>query len=425
MSTSDASFVQRRGDVAIDIRGVRKRFKLYDNAYTGPLKELLYFWKRKSLYREFVAVHDVSLQIRRGEVIGIIGPNGAGKTTLLKMIAGLLPVDGGSIRLNGRVTALLALGVGVHPEFSGRENIYYGGLLLGMSREEVLAKLPGIVEFAELGDFIDRPFRTYSSGMKARLLFAIAMSIDPDILIVDEALATGDAYFVRKSSARIRELCDSGATIMFVSHNLRQIQELCDRAYLLWKGSIVYEGDPTKVIAEYNRLVFHHETELLKKWARPDLPLLSGNGAVVVTDVVLRGPDGAEANGFFTGDAMEVEIHYRAETPAGEEIAVFVGFLQSRTFHYVGAYNSEISVDVTGQGVRRVSIGAAGIITVRFDPLLLTTSDYSLWLILYREGETFAEYKGVRPFFVSRRDDITDRFGAFLQPGTIRASKLA
>jgi len=423
MNTSDTAIAQQDREIAIDIRGVRKRFKLYNNAYTGPLKELLFFWKRKGLFREFVAVQDVSLQVRRGEVIGIIGPNGAGKTTLLKMIAGLLPVDGGSIRLSGKVTALLALGVGVHPEFSGRENIYYGGLLLGMSRAEVLAKLPGIIEFAELGEFIERPFRTYSSGMRARLLFAIAMSIDPDILIVDEALATGDAYFVRKSSARIRELCDSGATILFVSHNLRQIQELCDRAYLLWQGRIVFAGDPTATIAEYNRLVFHHETELLKKWARPDLPLLSGNGKIVVTDVKLRGPDGGETNGFFTGEPMEIEIHYCAKLGADEEVAVFAGFLQSRTLHYVGAYNSEISPAVAEDGVRRVRVGPVGVITLRFDRLLLTTNDYSLWLILYREGETFAEYKGIRPFFVSRKDDITDRFGAFLQPGSIRASQ--
>ena len=186
------------GDIAIDIRNASKRFKLYHNMVLGPLKDLILFWRKGSYYREFRAVDDVSFQVRRGEVVGIVGPNGAGKTTLLKMIAGLLPIDSGSITVRGRVNALLALGVGVHPEFTGRENIFYGALMLGMKAAEIEAKMDSIVEFAELGEFIEQPFRTYSSGMRSRLLFSISMSIEPDILIVDEALATGDAYFVQK-----------------------------------------------------------------------------------------------------------------------------------------------------------------------------------------------------------------------------------
>src|SRR5687768_11796335 len=159
MSTSSpalsAAAAATTGDVVIEAVGVSKRFKLYHNLASGPVKELLFFWRGERYYREFLAVDDVTLRVRRGEVVGVIGPNGAGKTTLLKMIAGLLPVDKGSITVRGRVTALLALGVGVHPEFTGRENIYYGGLLLGMSRDEVTAKTPAIVEFAELGEFID------------------------------------------------------------------------------------------------------------------------------------------------------------------------------------------------------------------------------------------------------------------------------
>ena len=149
---------------AIQIENVSKRFKLYHNPITGPVKELVFFWKRRRYYKEFMAVKNLSCSITKGEIVGIVGPNGAGKTTLLKMIAGLLPVDEGRITLSGKVTALLALGVGVHPEFSGRENIYYGGMLLGMSKEEVLRRTPEIIQFSELGEFIDRPFRTYSSG---------------------------------------------------------------------------------------------------------------------------------------------------------------------------------------------------------------------------------------------------------------------
>ena len=171
-------------EVAIRVENVSKRFKLYHNPITGPAKELLFFWKRHQYYKEFMAVRNVSLEIRRGEIVGIIGPNGAGKSTLLKMIAGLLPVDTGRIDVNGKITALLALGVGVHPEFTGRENILYSGMLLGMSKAQIIKKIPSIIEFSELEEFIDLPFRTYSSGMMSRLLFSISVSIEPDILIV-------------------------------------------------------------------------------------------------------------------------------------------------------------------------------------------------------------------------------------------------
>ncbi|HVX14554.1 MAG TPA: polysaccharide ABC transporter ATP-binding protein [Pirellulales bacterium] len=238
-------------DVVIRVDQVWKRFKLYHNLITGPIKEHVFFWKREQYYQEFMAVQDVSFEVQRGEVVGIIGPNGAGKTTLLKMIAGLLPVDRGRIEVRGKVTALLALGVGVHPEFSGRENILYGGMLLGMSKREVLRKTESIVEFAELGEFIDRPLRTYSAGMRARLLFSISMSIDPDILIVDEALATGDSYFVGKSLGRIHEMCSSGATVLFVSHNMGQIQNLCSRGLVLMHGRLIHNGGATEAVARY------------------------------------------------------------------------------------------------------------------------------------------------------------------------------
>jgi len=239
------------GPPAIRARDLRKRFRLYHDAITGPLKELLFFWQRERYFEDFIAVNDVSFEIQHGEVVGLIGPNGSGKTTLLKMIAGLLAPNGGELEVEGKVTALLAQGVGIHPEFSGRENILYGGMLLGMSKAEVQQKLPQIIEFAEIGDFIDRPIRTYSSGMRARLLFSISMSIDPDILIVDEALATGDAYFLQKSSGRIRELCESGATIIFVSHNVRQIQNLCSRSLVLERGKLVHDGSVSEGIARY------------------------------------------------------------------------------------------------------------------------------------------------------------------------------
>src|SRR5688572_7441053 len=290
------------GAVAIDVVGVSKRFKLYHSLVSGPLKELVFFWRRSRYYREFVAVDGVSLKVRRGEVVGIVGPNGAGKTTLLKMIAGLLPVEKGAIEVNGKVTALLALGVGVHPEFTGRENIYYGGLLLGMSKREITAKTPAIIDFAELGEFIDRPFRTYSSGMRARLLFSISMSVDPDILIVDEALATGDAHFVQKCAARIKALCSNGATVLLVSHNVAQIAQLCGRAVFMAGGRILAEGRPDEVLAAYNDWVFRKEQAHPLISAKQALQPASGSGEVTVTDVRLTDARGEEATGFYTGE---------------------------------------------------------------------------------------------------------------------------
>ena len=234
-------------DIAIRCTNVSKRFKIYDDMITGPMKEALMFWRkdwdRKQHYREITAVDGVDLEMKKGEVVGIVGPNGAGKTTLLKMIAGLLETDSGTIEVQGRVSAQLAQGVGIQPEFTGRENIYHSGVLLGMSDREIAAHTPEIVDFAELGEYIDLPYRTYSSGMQARLLFSIAMSFTPDIMIIDEGLAAGDAYFVHKCVDRIKEICRSGTTILLVSHSLSLIETLCQRCVFLDHGRVVFDGD--------------------------------------------------------------------------------------------------------------------------------------------------------------------------------------
>lgn len=298
---------------AICVDRVWKRFRLYDDPITGPVKELLFFWKRHKYYRDFMALKDVSFEVTRGEVVGIIGPNGAGKSTLLKMIAGLLSVDRGKIDVRGKVTALLALGVGVHPEFSGRENILYGGMLLGTSKSEVLRKLDGIIDFAELGEFIDQPFRTYSSGMRARLLFAISMSIEPDILIVDEALATGDVYFVQKCQCRIEELCASGATILFVSHNIKQIENLCSRCIVLDHGNLLFDGAPEQATLQYVQAVHAAHTQRIgQENDRTDLGTdLLGGGEVRITDIYFTSR-GERTNSLVIGEPAELCIEYDA-----------------------------------------------------------------------------------------------------------------
>jgi ABC-type polysaccharide/polyol phosphate transport system ATPase subunit len=401
-------------DVVIDIRNVSKRFKLYHNPVLGPLKELLHFWQPDRLYREYLAINDVSFSVKRGEIVGIIGPNGAGKTTLLKMIAGLLPVREGSISVKGKITALLALGVGVHPEFSGRENIFFNGLLLGMPAEEIRAKTESIVEFSEIGRFIDQPFRTYSSGMKARLLFSISMSVDPDIMIVDEALATGDIAFVRKCERRIRELCDSGATILFVSHNMTQINSLCDRSLLLMKGQLVCDGSPLEVFDKYRELYVQSEAERLAEKARNEKYVSTGgDGGVVLEDVILTDKDGTPGNAFYTGEPMNVVLKLKWRKPA-PKCHLFVGILMGS--QYVGYVDSENLVTTDGHAA--VEIHESETVTVRIDQVVMLNGVFSLWILLQsaETREVIGEYRGVGNFRIAKGHYPFDADSYFVQP---------
>lgn len=239
---------------SITVQNVSKCFHVYERPVDRLLQGL--FGRRRRLFREFWALRDVSLEVFPGETVGIAGKNGSGKSTLLQIIAGTMQPTAGQVRVNGRVAALLELGSGFSPDFTGRENIRLNGTILGLRSEEVEQRMPQIEAFAELGDFVDQPVRTYSSGMYMRLAFSVAIHTRPDILIIDEALAVGDEAFQRKCFAKIEELKQNGATILFVSHSASSVTQLCDRAILLDRGARILTGKPKKVVAAYQRLLY-------------------------------------------------------------------------------------------------------------------------------------------------------------------------
>lgn len=240
-------------ETVINVNGVSKLYKLYDKPM-DRLKESLGL-TRRCVYKEHYALHNVSIQIRKGETVGIIGTNGSGKSTVLKIITGVLNPTGGTVEINGRISALLELGAGFNSEYTGIENVYLNGTMNGFSRKEIDERMQDILEFADIGDFVNQPVKAYSSGMFVRLAFAIAINIDPEILIVDEALSVGDVFFQAKCYHKFEEFKKAGKTILFVSHDLGSIAKYCDRVVLLNQGDKLAEGKPKEMIDLYKQVL--------------------------------------------------------------------------------------------------------------------------------------------------------------------------
>lgn len=325
-------------DIAIKVDRVSKVYRLYDKP-SDRVKDALGL-SRKKHYKEHYALSGVSFDIKKGESIGIIGTNGSGKSTILKIITGVLNPTGGEVTVNGRISALLELGAGFNMEYTGIENVYLNGTMCGFTKEEVDARLQDILDFADIGDFVNQPCKTYSSGMFVRLAFAVAINIDPEILIVDEALSVGDVFFQAKCYKKFEEFKEMGKTILFVSHDLSSISKYCDRVILLNKGDKVAEGGPKEMVNLYKRFLVKQENVNAGDVADKSAAQTSaenwksnytinpnvdeyGTGAANIIDFGLIDEDGRCTNSIIKGTTFQIKSKVRFFEPVANPIFTF------------------------------------------------------------------------------------------------------
>jgi lipopolysaccharide transport system ATP-binding protein len=354
------------------------------------------------------ALRDVSFEVRRGESIGIVGRNGAGKSTLLKVLSRITAPTEGAVDLRGRVSSLLEVGTGFHPELTGRENVYLNGAIIGMSRQEIDRKFDRIVEFAEIGDFLDTPVKRYSSGMFVRLAFAVAAHTDPDILVIDEVLSVGDLAFQRKCMEHTRQLLQRDVTLLFVSHNMFSIKSMCERSLYLAGGRVQYDGATEEVIRRYEqggRLD-------MAGWARQMLGKDPTRCPIYVARVDLLDESGRSRAVFDFGERMVVRLDYRA--PEGVPCPNFnVCLLRSDG---VACCNFNTAMD----GFATTSAGASGVIELVTPKLKLVAEMYSLCLLVWDQGYERLYCAQEGPSFHVRHDTLDTEFGVFHEAGEWR-----
>jgi ABC-type polysaccharide/polyol phosphate transport system ATPase subunit len=321
-------------EVAVRAVDLGKCYQLYERPQ-DRLKQML-VGRRRRYYREFWALRDVSFAVPRGGTLGVVGRNGSGKSTLLQLIAGTLAATTGRVETVGRVAPLLELGTGFNPEFSGRENVFLNGAVLGLSQDEIAARFDAIAAFADIGDFIDQPVKVYSSGMYVRLAFAVATAVQPDVLVLDEALAVGDARFQLACYERIQRMLGNGMTLLFVSHDGNAVKRLCERAIVLDGGAVAYDGAPNDALNVYSRLLFARDTPPRGATLAGGDPAATtvhagaetmpgeyryGSGEACITGITLVDGRGAPALSFPTAEQVTVRCSVRADAPI--EVPVF------------------------------------------------------------------------------------------------------
>jgi len=355
---------------AIDAHSLSKVYRIYANP-KDRLKEAL-FRGRRRFHEPFWALRDVSFHAGVGSTVGLIGDNGAGKSTLLQLVAGTLRPTDGTVAVKGRISTILELGAGFNPEFTGRENVVMSGAILGISTREMERRLPEVAAFAEIGDFLDRPVKMYSTGMYVRLAFAVATNVDPDVLIIDEALSVGDQYFQKRCIDRIDGFRKAGKTILFCSHSLYQIRLICDEVIWLKDGRVAQAGDPPGVVGAYENYL--REREL----PRADPSPLQGDRQTfpwIAKVALTRGDDPIERDQFMTGDELGITVQYEVPQPPAE---VHVGIVVWR--------NDGVQCFGTGTHVAGVTTPRhSGRVRLRIPDLSLLSGDYAVTVYLLDE----------------------------------------
>lgn len=371
---------------AIQLDNVYKNFKVYaDRAFT--LKERALFWKRGNHSVHHI-LNGLNLTIKKGEVVGMIGQNGCGKSTTLKLMTRILYPEKGTISVNGRVSSLLELGAGFHPDLSGRDNIYANAAIFGLSKKETNARLNSIIQFSELEEYIDNPVRTYSSGMYMRLAFAVAINVDAEILLIDEILAVGDANFQSKCYHRMNELKQKGVTIVLVTHDMGTVEKFCNRAIWLNKGKIMADGAPVDVVDQYRSYMNEKQIERIQREENAEAQEPQeretdsnhfGTGDVKIVDAFLRNAQNERTKILRGGESATIEIHYEVEKPCSGYM-FGMGFYTSEQ-QLVYGNNTDLD------GIKLTEIKGKGVVKFHIEKLPLLSGDYGLNVAVVDESQ--------------------------------------
>jgi lipopolysaccharide transport system ATP-binding protein len=378
---------------AITVRGLGKRFARRRSQAPRTLKQLvLHGFAAPASSDHFWAVRDVSFDVSAGEMLGVLGHNGSGKSTLLRMLGGVMPPDTGSVEVRGRVNGLLDLNAGMQPDLSGRENIFINGVVSGLTRRDVRSRLDDIVAFAELEPFIDNPVRTYSSGMKMRLGFAVAAHADPEVLLIDEVLSVGDAAFQKKCLARIKDFKNRGSAVVLITHDLEQLEELCDRALWLKQGQIVAQGEPAVLAGEYKAAMMN---ETNRRMPAETAERLTADGRALrlnenrygsldaeIEDVRLLDAAGRPVDCIAAGDSLTIEISVDAKSGVeSPRFGVSISFQDREGCLDVNTDDDRVAIDSLS-GVHKISLHLS-----RMD---LAAGEYEVSVGVYERDWAFA-----------------------------------
>lgn len=393
-----------RDRVAVRLENISVRYRVPHERVTTLKEHAIRVLQRRIQFDDFWALHNVSAEVRQGEAVGIIGRNGAGKSTLLKVISRVLRPTQGRVWIRGRIAPLLEFGAGFHPELTGRENVFLNGALLGFSRADMQAKFQSIVDFAELAEFIDAPLRTYSSGMIARLGFAIATDVDPDILIVDEVLGVGDAEFQWKSADRINDFRKNGVTILLVSHDLDAVRNICAKSIWLDNGRVVEWGPTDQVVEAYlTRAAAREEARLVEQQQRSAVDRW-GSGEVRIVDVRFLNANGAICHTLASGSPMTARIRYHASQRIKKPM-FGVAIYRSDGIHVNGPNTRFSNFDIDW-------IEGDGEVDYVIERLPLLEGSYDFSVSIY-------DYDGIHPYdhqhrvykFLIQRGSMKERYG--------------